>query len=151
VPLIFRFPGRVPAGVEVAEAVSLRDLAATITDMAGQTPAPFPGVSLAPLVHGREIEPSPVLSEVREGVRTPAWLPLSKGPMATVVTDGFQYIRNGDGGEELFHLPSDPDALTNLAASPEHAATLERLRLTMDDLRDNRPSAPPVAAAAGSK
>ncbi len=58
--------------------------------------------------------------------------------MATVVTDGYQYIRNGDESEELYHLRSDPDALRDLADSPEHASTLYRLRSIMEELRPRR-------------
>lgn len=34
---------------------------------------------------------------------------------------------------ELFHIPGDPDQLVNLAAEPEHAATLETLRKRLND------------------
>src|SRR5207248_9681407 len=48
VPLILRLDGRLPAGHHVAESVSLRDLAATIMDIAGYgATSPFPGHSLA--------------------------------------------------------------------------------------------------------
>lgn len=150
VPLIIRFPGRIPAGAVVERTVSMRDAAATIVDLSGQLPAPFPGVSLAPLIQGVPVETSPVLSEVREGIRVPPWLPLSRGPMATVAADGYQYIRNGDGVEELYYLPTDPDALNDIADEPGSEPVLLRLRARMDELRGDRPPYAPSSGARAS-
>jgi len=146
VPLVIHGAGRVPAGVRVTMPVSLRDITATIVDLAGQTPSPFPGVSLAPLTRGQPVNPSPVLSEVREGIRTPPWLPLARGPMASLVDSAFHYIRNGDGVEELYRLSDDPGELHDLAAEPARASTLVALRRRLDELREDRPPHAAVAA-----
>ncbi|MEO7966316.1 MAG: sulfatase, partial [Gemmatimonadaceae bacterium] len=47
VPLLVRAPGRVPAGQRIAGLVSLRDMAATLLDVAGVPAGTLPGASLA--------------------------------------------------------------------------------------------------------
>ncbi|MBK6307951.1 MAG: sulfatase-like hydrolase/transferase [Gemmatimonadetes bacterium] len=49
VPLVIRYPAKVPGAWRVTEAISLRDLAATIAELAGLPPTPSPG----PRSHGR--------------------------------------------------------------------------------------------------
>jgi arylsulfatase A-like enzyme len=53
VPLIMRLPGAIPAGRQVAEPVSLADIAPTIVDLLGLPPIPgVDGTSLLPLIAG---------------------------------------------------------------------------------------------------
>jgi arylsulfatase A-like enzyme len=127
VPLVVWYPPRVPAGLRIDTPVSLRDTAITLSDLAGATPSPFPGTSLASLWSDAVGVPSAVLSEVREGIRTAPWLPLARGPMKSLVADEHQYIQNGDGAEELYRL-SDRAESTNLQLTPAAAGLLERLR-----------------------
>lgn len=49
VPLVIRAPGRVPSGARVARVVSLRDVPATLLDLAGVQAPEVTGHSLAPL------------------------------------------------------------------------------------------------------
>lgn len=49
VPLVIRAPGRLPSGARVAHVVSLRDIPATILDLAGVQASAVTGNSLAPL------------------------------------------------------------------------------------------------------
>jgi len=108
VPLVLAWPGRVPAGRRVAPTVSLRDLAATILDLAGQRPA-LPGHSLRALW----VQPpadtgvASAVAEVRRARGLPAWFPVSRGDMISIVTTTHQYIR-GATGEQLFDLRLDP-------------------------------------------
>ncbi|MFQ5745773.1 MAG: sulfatase [Gemmatimonadota bacterium] len=131
VPLLIRYPARVPEGVRVVEPVSLRDLAATIVDLAdlGRGPA-FPGVSLEARWSPGERGPagSPVIAEVRKGVRLPAFYPVSKGDMSSILTADGHLIRNGDGREELYDWKTDPREATDLAAGPGGAELRAGLR-----------------------
>ena len=43
-------------------------------------------------------------------------------------TERYRYIRHVDGSEELYDIETDRYEWDNLAADPEHAATLSRLR-----------------------
>jgi hypothetical protein len=92
-----------------------------------------------------DIGSRPILSEVSQGINTAEWLPISKGPMQSVVSDGMHYIRNGDGTEELYDFETDAAELNDLSSRPEAQASLERLRARIDQLLR---SGPPVAARA---
>jgi arylsulfatase A-like enzyme len=81
VPLIIRYPGRIPAGLVVKEQVSHLDIMPTILDMAGlPIPAQCQGQSLRPSLEGRSKLPSgrPAYMETfcagknLRGVRTPS-------------------------------------------------------------------------------
>lgn len=141
VPLLVAGPIAAAPGTRVAEPVSLRDLPATIADLAGANGRdPFPGASLAPRWAGREggAPSGPILSEVdnpmkikhANGGRSPVF----RGPMKALAADQFVYIRNGDGREELYDVAADPQELRDLSGSPDLRATLERFRTGLDRL-----------------
>ena len=60
--------------------------------------------------------------------------PILRGSMRTVVLDSLQYILNGDGAEELFHLGHDSWQVRNLATAPEYQADLARYQALADEL-----------------
>lgn len=135
VPLLLFLPRGARGGEAVAEAVSLRDLPATVLDVLGLDPSAsdYPGTSLASL----PAKEAPVLTEVRikdeiskNPTRPPAW----RGPMSAVVAEGFSYIRNADGREELYNVLADPAQLNDLAPAAESAEILKRLRENLDGL-----------------
>ncbi|MDH3732869.1 MAG: sulfatase, partial [Gemmatimonadota bacterium] len=134
VPLILRYPEDVPAGLRVRRPVTIRDVPATIADLLSAD-APFPGVSLAAFWNVEEEElagsTSPVLAQVTSGVRMPDWTPVARGDMASVIAEGAQYIRNGDGIEELYAL-DDRAQVTDLSDSDPQR--LSRLRALADSL-----------------
>jgi len=110
VPLLVAYRGVVPQGGKVDHPVTLRDVAATLADLAG-LPGGVPGSSLARFwLETDSVQPrteSPVISEVSKGIRTPPWYPVSKGDMRSLVQRGQRYILDGDGREELFGLSDD--------------------------------------------
>jgi len=66
-----------------------------------------------------------------------------RGPMRTVVLDSLQYIRNGDGLEELYHLGRDSWEVQNLIADPAYQLELARYRSALAELlKTARPPAP---------
>jgi arylsulfatase A-like enzyme len=154
VPLVIHAPGRVAAG-RVAEPVSLRDLTATIVELAGAEAHPFPGSSLAQARaaqtdvtdaeagRGATIGPpasadaggpspgeKPLFAEVSGRTFRPAHYPVSRGDMRSVIVDPHHYIVRGDGVAELYDIRRDPWETTPLAtdAAAEVAARL-RARL----------------------
>jgi arylsulfatase A-like enzyme len=146
VPLVIVSPNRALADRVVDEPVSLRDLAATILDLAGAGQADqFPGRSLAcfwdkqpsaakttfePLL--METDPPPILTnQGRE--------PVAKGPMRALVAGGMHYIRSGDGREELYALQVDPEELTNAAVYPDAQQSLEGFRTALRSMLRTRP------------
>ena len=109
VPLIVAWPGHVPQGRRVAGTIGLRNLAATILDLAG-APSSLPGRSLRPFWEGDPpMTREPVRTEVRFAPGWPSRIPVSRGDMEGVVTDSLQYIRDGHGAESVFDLSKDPE------------------------------------------
>ena len=47
-------------------------------------------------------------------------------------TDRWRFIRYADGSQELYDHESDPQENANLAALPEHAALVNRLRAELE-------------------
>lgn len=118
VPLVVRYPPRVPAGRRVDAPVSLRDVAATLFDLTGvRGAAPLAGTSLAGTWADSVVAPSPVLSEVSAGVNTEPSAPVSRGAMRSLIDSTTHYIRNGDGVEELYAYRGDPGEARDFARS----------------------------------
>jgi arylsulfatase A-like enzyme len=143
VPLLVIPPGGASSPKVVADAVSLRDLAATIVDVAGaKGGSPFPGASLARFWDASPApvppDPSPALSELaperppgsgHPGTNFGLW------PMASLIDGDWSYMRReGDLLELLFNLREDPGELRNLAGEPAMRATLERMRKAIGSL-----------------
>jgi arylsulfatase A-like enzyme len=132
VPLLIRFPARVPAGRSVPQPVSLRDLPATVVDLLElQGPALFPGASLARYWNSRngdEPVADPLLSGISFTPYLPARFPVSKGDMKSLVENDKHYIKNGDGREELYHFENDPAEEHDLVGTEATQALLQRLR-----------------------
>ena len=130
VPLLVFGPG-VPTGLRVEQPVSLRDLAATVEDIAGLGSTAFPGHSLARTWSGADGQDSPALSMVQRGIRLPRWYPGALGDMRSLVESGLHVIRGGDSVPELFDLGRDPGEHRNLAAD---TALTGRMLRRMDRL-----------------
>ena len=129
VPLLVIAPGLAPAGVRVAEPVSIRALPATVVDLLG-VPGPFPGASLAGAWSGA-LPADSILLGVRQVLRQPSWYPASAGNLGSVVTSRQQYIRNqGSGSEELFDLGNGLAAPKALPI--DSAGNIARLRAMVE-------------------
>jgi arylsulfatase A-like enzyme len=141
VPLIVSFPGRIPAGVRVPGPVTLRDLAATMIDLTGVADArSIPGQSLR--VRWQPADPSApaggdsaVVSTVSHGINSPVTVPVSRGDMVAIVADGWHYIRDGKGAEELYDFDRDVTEAANAAQAPAAAGTLLRMRELLRRMR----------------
>lgn len=142
VPLLIRFPDGVHAGKRVGTEVSLRDVAATVLDLAGLQPSPaFPGVSLTRYLTGDSAQAgSPLLAEVEEGRNNAPEDPISRGPVRSVLHEGWQYILNGDGVEELYHIGGSDSDGADLVDRPDSRARLDALRTHLQRLMQNSAS-----------
>ncbi len=128
--------------------MSLRDLPATVLDLAGlERGDAFPGRSLARFWARREGAPQPAFDPLLMELERPDLLtnqgrdPVAKGPMKSLVAGGMHYIRSGDGAEELYALQADPQEQTNLAGLPSAQPSLEGFRGALRSiLRPNRPT-----------
>jgi arylsulfatase A-like enzyme len=140
VPLLISFPGSLPEGKRVRTAVSLRDLPATLVDLLDfNQDSPFPGQTLArywgPPANLVASYQEPLLSEVKYAAGNPAWFPISKGDMRSLVFQGTRYIKNGDGAEELFDFEKDPWERQNLASSEEQHPMLQQFQSLLSKLQ----------------
>jgi arylsulfatase A-like enzyme len=130
VPLLISMPGVVPVGRVVTEPVSLRDMAATVTDLTGGERS-FPGSSLARYwreTSAKEPESAatPVLSEINIAPSHPReYAPGTKAIITSLVRDRYHYLKNPDGRQELYDYISDPLEQRDLGGSAEHREILE--------------------------
>ncbi len=133
VPLLIIPPSENSSPRAVSHPVSLRDLPATVVDMAGLAKdSPFPGCSLARhwSAKSHELrETDLVLSEVEQiyGAKIQA----GKLPRA-LVAEGRTYIRLNDGREELYDLEDDPQEAKNLIHAHDEQAVIARFRRRLE-------------------
>ena len=123
VPLIIRYPGKVPAGKRLGGYNQHKDLVPTILELAEiQTDIEFDGKSLMPMVNGEVAshESEFYITECtwmrKHGWRTPQW------KLILALEPDFHF----KPPVELYNLVADPDENNNLAeAHPDIVATLE--------------------------
>ena len=137
VPFIIAAPGARGNTHPSASLVELLDIFPTLCDLTG-VPAP-------PQLEGRSLRPlladpassvhDAVFTEARRGANAEFW-------GRSVRTGRWRYTEWNDGrdGTELYDHDADPHEFTNLAADPEHAATIARMKKMLFD----RTIAPPV-------
>lgn len=147
VPLIFRFPGRIPAGRVVEELTESLDLTPTLLELLGAPPLErMQGESLTPyLAGGRPARPRDhVFSEYLHNeelmIRTRRWkLIYCSGKRAR--DDGYQTDRPTPGRYlRLFDLEADPGEFTDRSAAHSEV-TAELLALALRRFRATHPEA----------
>jgi arylsulfatase A-like enzyme len=116
VPLVIRYPARIPAGGVVHDQIQLADIGTTLLSLAGiDAPSTFGvlspsdkrlGRNLTPWIYGRQGEETP---------QQPAFADLN-GKIIAIRTDNSKFIRSlkPDGMIELYDLQIDPGEKTNL-------------------------------------
>ena len=126
VPLIMHAPARWQAG-RVKQNCSLIDIMPTLLDLAGDAPFdeyidPIDGQSLAPALHGSadSLRDIAIAEFAADG---------STGPSRMVKRGTMKYMDIEGVDELLFDLSSDPNELTNLVDQPDHAGTLDEMRV----------------------
>lgn len=132
VPLVMRYPRALPAGRRVARVVSLRDVAATLLDVASaHGGSGLPGASLRPFWTGDSAASRVAVAELEKGINVDSTHHNSQGPMAARIDDSLHYIRNGWGREELYAWRADTAEARNLAADSASSDVLRRLRVQL--------------------
>jgi choline-sulfatase len=128
VPLILRWPGRVPAGERRAHAVDLLDVAATMAAALGGPALPFG--------HGRDLMPvardphatwrNEVFSEHCTDT-VPAWTGGEAVQQRMVRSGDWKLIYSHGYAPQLFDLAQDPHERHDVAGDPRHAARRDAL------------------------
>ncbi len=106
VPLMFRLPNRLPAGVRIPNAVSTLDVAATVTELVGVSPMPRnEGQTLVGLMRGAPpSRPTVAFSDFQDDRR--------------VITSGrWKLVLRGNLTSTMFDLVADPREKNELDAS----------------------------------
>jgi arylsulfatase A-like enzyme len=137
VPLIVRYPGGIPAGLRVSEAVSLRAIPATVMNVLGlDSQSPFPGPPLSQYWTGTSTQDSNrAFSEALKGiVQDPAYPLGRRSIVKSISTSESHLIVYEDGRVELFRLDRDPMETNNLADSPESQDVIEELGSGLEKL-----------------
>ncbi len=122
VPLVFRWPGHVPADRKVETPISNVSIAATILDLIGaEKQTSIPGPSLAQLwtnSNAPEKWPLP-LSELAEQKYDPVITPAHFGWLKSLSGPQWHYIAHQKFPPQLYDWRKDPAEVTNLADTPE--------------------------------
>lgn len=129
VPLMVRVPKGTPglmngtvAGTTCNKPVNLISLFPTLTELAGLPDKPTnDGPSIVPLLADQSGDKSVDWPHVSVTY-------LSKPNNYGLSTEDWRYIHYADGGEELYDTKADRHEWNNLAARPEHADQLVKLR-----------------------
>jgi uncharacterized sulfatase len=114
-PVIFNWPGGIPAGEVKDDLVSLVDLFPTLLDYAGAPPlANRPGVNLRPLFEGEPGSTRSALIGTAAALRSQREGELPGGSFLR--SRRWHYLWYMDGREALFDLTADPDEERDVAA-----------------------------------
>jgi choline-sulfatase len=128
VPLLMRWPGRLPAGQRRAQVTSLLDVAATMVDALGGPPLPHAdGHSLLPLARdaGAPWTDEAFAEHVTD--RVPAWTGGRETQQRMIRRGRWKLVYHHGDAPQLFDLASDPHERHDLASHPAQAALREQL------------------------
>jgi arylsulfatase A-like enzyme len=143
-PLIIRYPGNTPCGIENDALVQNIDYAPTYLDVAGVAkPEAMSGVSLLPLLSGKtpanwreylyyHYYDYPAVHQVRrhDGVRD------TRYKLVHFYGEGFGKDKGNDiNFNELFDLQNDPNELNNLYGQKKYQKISNRLQKRLDKFR----------------
>ncbi len=157
VPLLVRYPPRIPAGVQVAQPVSTLGVFATILDLAGiEAPPTLQVGSLVPLATGESRDGGgPVLSELHV---SPELEPSAKANDPQMHYDrryrllregSFKLIETSKGETFFYDLASDPRETRDLAAERPSEVLAMKARLAKVEQEIGLPALDAPLAADG--
>lgn len=142
VPLVIRYPAKIPGSTVVGQAVSLRDLPQTVLELTGiRDTVGFPGASLTRFWNGADTTmKEPILGELatRRG----------RGPFSLILGD-YHYLawQGQDKPAELYSLRADPWERTKLTDTLHIAQALGEFQRWSEQLMGKEALAPRDSAA----
>ena len=130
IPLVVRYPVKIPAGTKVETPVSLLDVTATMLDVAGvkdnQHPLPMDGTSLVGIVDKSHARDSLICDHFGHS----GDISFQK----ILYLDGWKYVSVWGDDDELYCLDDDPYEQNNRLDNPQ---TLARQRIMRDTIIDH--------------
>jgi arylsulfatase A-like enzyme len=135
IPLLVRWPGKIPPKVIDRQVVSLVDLMPTVLDLCGvPIPASVQGTSVAD-----------VLTAKRQTVGdNAAYIETTQNEGVRTLNHVYYRDRNKLDGEHFFDVEKDPYEMTDRIADPAYAAAIVDLRARTQRWRERTPSVQPV-------
>jgi len=133
VPLMIRYPARIPAGTTSEKMALNLDIPPTVLDLAGAPiPQGFQGKSLMPLAEGRNVAWRK--DWLYEYYEYPGFENVP--PCRGVRTERYVYIHYfTQDAYELYDLQTDPDQMHNLHGDPKYAELTRTLATRLEELR----------------
>ncbi len=128
VPLIFSWPGRIPAGQRCGNVVSAIDVAATMLDALDAPALPnSPGRSFLPQIDGRS--DAPAWAEVAfSEYCTDKFGPPEGAYQRMIRREEWKYVYYHEQPPQLFNLKEDPDELVDRSGDRGCQSVLQELR-----------------------
>jgi arylsulfatase A-like enzyme len=143
VPLLIRYPARVPAGARIADLVTLRDVPATILDLAGvPNDGSIGGTSLIGVLQPDSGRRSQAIAQTEKLDLFWGPAPARRGSMESLLDDRLHYIRISTGEEQLFDYRTDYEELHDLSKVAPWSDSLAVLRLRVESGGRSRVRAP---------
>lgn len=140
VPFFVAWPGHLPQGKRVEQAVNVGSLMATFLELAGLPTVGSHFPSLAPVLRGEQPAPAvPVFSELAYGYQgyrdADRQVMVRDGSFKLVLFQDPADPRKFEGSEDgaLYDLASDPGETVNRYREPAFRATVNRLRKVITD------------------
>ena len=133
VPLIIRYPNKVPKARRVTEAVSLQSIPASVLDLLGvHAQSTFSGIPMSRFwsegtISNDETEGLAFAESLKGIVHNPAYPLGRRGITKSLSTSKWNLILHEEGNIELFDVGKDPDELHNLAETTEGKSVIKEL------------------------
>ncbi len=130
IPMVIKYPNKIPAGLLIDELVSNLDLPPTFLDVAGTGfDDSIDGQSLLPLSTQKDID-------WRDDLMCQTHGHAGKHLGRLIVTDRYKYVWNDDDMDELYDLKDDPYELSNLMDNKDNTDILEDMKTRLGNWRE---------------
>ena len=125
VPLLLRWPGRIPPGKTIQTQAGSCDVFPTILDYLGlSVPSNLAGQSLKGFIEGKEDIDRPIFAERDRGASGGT----GSGQFQRLIrTHEWKYSYNSRGDSQLFHLAADPGETENVISEPSARGAKQRM------------------------
>ncbi len=156
VPLIYYWPGKIPAGVRINKTVSAASLPATVLELAGiKSDVTFSAASVAQLWQQPGVDPAwpEPLAEIGQNLDLPEGYPAYQGWLKAIVGPQWHLIVSEKLPAELYDWKADPKELHNRATGGDEEAVKAMSTKLWSEVTSRNPDskAAPISPVASIK